>query len=84
MHVSPDRFDLDAFTAFVRACGCVVLDPRSASGEVLRFRWGNAIGVVARKQSGHLTLVSVARQMFAKFKADRRTRTAAHHGSRPT
>ena len=68
----PGRTDLEEFRRYLESMGAVFEDPLQKSSEILRFRIGRSLGVVATRQSGRITSAGASRAMLNRFLEHRR------------
>lgn len=66
------RTDLEAFRGYLESMGAVFEEPLQKSGEILRFRIGRSLGIVATRQSGRITFAGASRAMLSRFLEHRR------------
>jgi len=65
----PATVDMHDFRRTIEAAGAVYDRPREDSGEVVRFRIGNAFGLVTKRKDGTLTFVGAAKPMVSRLLA---------------
>ena len=76
MILAAKSLDIDAFRTFLPGEGAKFDRPKPEAAEVLRFRIGNARGVITQAKDGRLSLGSIARPMFQKFEKHNREQRA--------
>lgn len=62
-----EAVDFGAFRAWIAERDGVFDDPKVDSGEILRFRIGRHMGIVAARKSGHVTFAGIARPLYQKM-----------------
>jgi hypothetical protein len=58
---------LEPFRSVVTERGAVFEVPSIPNGEVMRFRIGNARGVVTQRADGSFTLITIAADLYREF-----------------